>query len=257
MFDLWGQTVPTPLPSVELSVAEVTAREKSAWEKELLGVSLSKPLFSSKKLGTMLCGEIDLGMDGQAVVVVGEVAGAIPLLTRDHRPFVKVAFEDISGQVEVIVWPNVYEKTRDLWQEGNTLQLEGKVKLRDERVQLNCNRVQVYQAEKASVETVVVAETAPTTVEMTVEKRRLVISLAETGNEGGDVARFRQVIGVLKDFPGGDEVGLCVNSEGEVVNLKLTNITTDYCLVLHQRLAELVGEEGLRVEKVDTAHRKS
>ena len=62
---------------------------------------------------------------------------------------------------------------------------------------------------------------------------------------------------VLKDFPGGDEVDLCVNSDGEVVNLKLTNITTDYCLVLHQRLAELVGEEGLRVEKVDTVHRAS
>ena len=257
MFDLWGQTVPTPLPSVELSVAEVTAREKSAWEKELLGVSLSKPLFGSRKLGTVLCGEIDLGMDGQAVIVVGEVAGAIPLFTRDHRPFVKVAFEDISGQVEVIVWPNVYEKTRDLWQEGNTLQLEGKVKLRDERVQLNCNRVQVYQAEKTSAETAVVAETVPTTVGMTVEKRRLVISLVETRNEGGDVARFRQVIDVLKDFPGGDEVDLCVNSDGEVVNLKLTNITTDYCLVLHQRLAELVGEEGLRVEKVDTVHRAS
>jgi len=50
----------------------------------------------------------------------------------------------------------------------------------------------------------------------------------------------------LKDFPGEDEVSLRVNIEGRVFNLKLPN--TSYCPELYQRLVELVGEEGLRVE---------
>ncbi|MBM2825910.1 MAG: polymerase alpha subunit, partial [Dehalococcoidales bacterium] len=41
MFDLWGQTVPVPLPDLDLKTAEVTTQEKAEWEKELLGLSLS------------------------------------------------------------------------------------------------------------------------------------------------------------------------------------------------------------------------
>ncbi len=259
MFNLWGQTVPTPVSSLALDTAEVTAREKSVWEKELLGVSLSKPLFSAKNLGsgTTLCGEIDAEMDGQAVVVAGEVAGTIPLFTREHKPFIKATLEDISGQVEVTVWPKIYESTRDLWQEGNILQIEGKVRLRDERVQLSCDRVQPYRSEKVPAEPAVMVEpeliptaTQEKTVAVATARYRLVISLSQTGDEDGDVARLHRVIEILKDFSGEDEVNLCVNSAGEVVNLKLTNVTTDYCPELHQRLAALVGEEGVRVEGV-------
>jgi hypothetical protein len=56
------------------------------------------------------------------------------------------------------------------------------------------------------------------------------------------------LISTLKDFPGQDEVSLRITNEEKVVSLKLFNISIDYCPELHQRLVELVGEEGLRVE---------
>ena len=63
-----------------------------------------------------------------------------------------------------------------------------------------------------------------------------------------DIAYLHRVVDTLKDFPGQDEVNLCVVNGERVVNLKLSNIYTNYCPELHQRLIELVGEEGLRLE---------
>ena len=53
---------------------------------------------------------------------------------------------------------------------------------------------------------------------------------------------------ILRDSPGQDRVNLCVTNGVRTVNLRLTNSYINYCPELHQRLVELVGEEGLRVE---------
>ncbi len=258
MFDLWGQTVPTPVPSLTLDASAVTAREKAVWEKELLAVSLSKPMFISKEAGTTLCGEIDAEKDGQSVTVIGEVGSVVPLFTRDHKEFIKVTLQDISGEVEVTAWPRVYENTRDLWKEGEILHIEGKIRLRDDRVQLNCDHVQLYEPEKAPVE-IPVSQAEPAVATMvkpekpaavaaaaTAKKRRIVISLSQTDDEKSDTDRLYKMVNILKEFPGEDEVVLLANEDGEIRRLSLK--TTGYCDQLHQRLAKVMGENSVRLE---------
>jgi len=187
------------------------------------------------------------------------VASVRYLFTKDGRPFASAVLEDLDGRVEVMVWPKVYENTRDLWQEGNILLVEGKVRLRDDRVQLNCDRVRHYQPEAAEVEAVVTSQPdeAPVGAEEAVantapaEGRRLVISISQTSDEDSDIAYLDRLIDTLRDFPGQDEVSLQVTSEEKVINLRLSNICITYCPELHQRLVELVGEDGLRVESTD------
>ncbi|MFC2004243.1 DNA polymerase III subunit alpha [Chloroflexota bacterium] len=262
MFDLWGETVPLPMPSLDMEGASVSTKEKLAWEKELTGVYLSEhPLSSFTSILTRgnitLCGQIDADLVGQTVGAVGMVASVNNLFTRDRRPFVSAILEDLDGKVEVMVWPKVYDSTQELWQEGNILIVEGKVRLREDRVQLNCDTASLYQPEVAECEEIVTPEpdevpvaadektpvgTAPT------KSHRLVISINQTSDEDNDIAYLHKLINTLKDFPGQDKVSLYLNSEDRVVNLKLPNITINHCPELHQRLVELVGEEGLRLE---------
>jgi hypothetical protein len=54
----------------------------------------------------------------------------------------------------------------------------------------------------------------------------------------------------MKEFPGQDEVSLRIPSEGKIVKLKIANLYTDYTPQLHERIIELVGEEGLKVELI-------
>jgi DNA polymerase-3 subunit alpha len=247
MFDLWGKTMPTPMPTLELESAEIPMKEKLAGERELTGVYLSEHPFTAFAAkvaaeNTTLCGHIDAELAGQVVIVAGMVASVHQSFTKDRRPFASVVLEDLDGRVEVMVWPKVYASTRDLWQEGNILLVEGKVRLRDDRVQLSCETVRRYQPETGKGEEPAVAEEPP------VKSHRLVISINQTQDEASDVAYLHKLIEALRGFPGDDEVNLCVTNGERVFNLRLSNIYTNYCPELHQRLVELVGEGGLRVE---------
>ena len=263
MFDLWGEKMPVPMPGLDLPAADISVKERLAWEKELMGVYLSEHPFSAfaDKISaeTTLCGQIDAELAGQTVEAAGMVVSVRYLFTRDQRPFASAILEDLSGSIEVMVWPKVFVNTRDLWQEGNILLVGGRVRVRDDRVQLNCDNVRYYQPEAAPAEEAVTPQPGevPVVAEETitaaapVESRRLLISLAQTSDAESDIAYLNKLINILKDFPGQDEVSLQVTNEEKVFNLRLPNLTTNYCPELHQRLAELVGEDGLRLKTTD------
>ncbi|MBA7621919.1 DNA polymerase III subunit alpha [subsurface metagenome] len=260
MFDLWGETMPVPMPSLDLETADISIKEKLTWEKELMGAYLSEHPFSSVASevasgDTTLCGQIDAELVGQTVVVAGMVASVRHLFTRDRNPFVSTILEDLDGQIEVMVWPKVYTDTGDLWEEGNILLVEGKVRLRDDRVQLSCDKVRRYQPAVQAEEIVASPpEEAPVVAEETTasttpaERRRLVISLSQTSDEETDKTNLHKLIDALRDFPGQDAVKLSVTNGERVINLRLPSIYTNHCPELHQRLVELVGEDGLRLE---------
>jgi len=255
MFDLWGEEVSAPLPSLDLPAADITTKEKLDWERELMGVYLSEHPFSAfaNKVAVgnaTLCGHIDAELAGQTTTVAGMVASVRYSFTKDRRPFASVMLEDLDGRVEVMVWPNVYANTRDLWQEGNILLVEGKVRLRDDRVQLNCDYVRRYELETAPQEEPIVVE-EPEAHVAPAKSRRLVISISQTSDEESDTAYLHKLVDILRGFPGQDEVNLCVVNGEKIINLRLSNIYTNYCPELRQRLVELVGEEGLEVEAND------
>ncbi len=256
MFDLWGEATPVPLPSLDLEATDIPIREKLAWEKELMGVYLSEHPFSpfANKIDSgTLCGQIDAELVGQTVSVAGMVASIRHLFTKNGHPFASAVLEDMDGRVEVMVWSKVYENTRDLWQEGNILLVEGKVRLRDEQVQLNCDSVRHYQPEVAEAVVTSPPDEAPAGTKnmadtVPVDDSRLVISIRQTSDEARDTAYLQRLIDILGEFPGQDEVSLRVTSEEKIIYLKLSNICITYCPELHQRLVELVGEDGLKLE---------
>jgi len=256
MFDMWGETMPVPLPSLDLVPDDASTREKLGWEKELLGVYLSEHPFSSVagnvSAETILCGQIDAEMAGQRVVVAGMVASVRYLLTKDGQSFASAVLEDLEGQLEVMVWPRVYTETRDLWEEGNILLIEGKVRVRDDRAQLNCDNVSQYQPEaqpSLPVERVPEVTAVAEDKKPPAESNRLAINISQTEDKGSDIARLNQVIAILRDYPGDDEVKLAIVNGNKVTNLKLASIYTGYCPELHQRLSAVVGESGLKAEK--------
>ena len=258
MFDLWGEKVPVPMPGLELEPAIVPVREKLAWEKELMGVYLSEHPFSAlagkeTALNITLCGQIDTELVGQNVAVAGIVASVRNLFTRDGRPFVTAFLEDLEGSIEVMVWPKVYAETKDLWQEGNILLVEGKVRLDKDEVQINCDSVRDYQAEVGRVKEPVVSGPAVSPAiavepEAPMVSRRLIINLTQSQDKAGDVAHLEQVVSILEEFPGKDEVSLRVANGLKVTHLKLPHLTVGYSPELHEKLTRLVGDEGVSIE---------
>jgi DNA polymerase-3 subunit alpha len=260
MFDIFGESTPVPLPSLDLPPVDTTDREKAYWEKELMGVSFSEkpfsPVFGARYSNAVFCGNIDAELDKQAVVTAGRIVSARYSFTKKSESFAIVILEDVSGQVQVIAWPNVYSQTEEYWQEGNEIIVQGKVRARDDEVSVVCDNVAFYEpplegeaAMPASEPTV--KETPPekpSTAPPSTKKHRLIINIKQTADADSDIARLNKIVTALKVYPGRDEVRLNILNGGEAIPLRLPNIFTEYCPELEKQLVELVGEEGLRVE---------
>jgi DNA polymerase III subunit alpha len=278
MFNLFGQQTAVPMPGIELNEAEISSKEQLGWEKELMGVYLSEHPFAqiTRNLNTQnitLIGQITAELEGQNVSLVALVASVRELSTKDHRAFCSAMVEDLDSSIEVMVWPQTYEKTKELWKEGNVLRIEGKVKIKDERIQIPCDGVEIYNPDveykpvlssPAYSKSVANPKFAVSdskerpnnkkngTIQPSpvIKPRRLTIVLHESSDEQKDEELLNQIGEMLRESRGKDEVNLRIVNDEKITNLKLTNIYIDYSPDLQKRLSKLVPAEALMVEEL-------
>ncbi|HYM83107.1 MAG TPA: DNA polymerase III subunit alpha, partial [Candidatus Dormibacteraeota bacterium] len=133
---------PTALERPLPPATEVPVRERLRWEKELLGLYLSQhPMGEvADRVGdfvTAYSGELrDESLDGQRIVVGGIVTGLRTVITKAKQSMAVATLEDLQGTLEVVVFPRLYEQTRETWQEGQILLVAGRVDHRGEEVSL-------------------------------------------------------------------------------------------------------------------------
>jgi DNA polymerase III alpha subunit len=250
MFDMFGDTSQTPLPAIDFPPVEIGLKDKLIWEKELLGIYVSEhPMRrAAKELAphiTVLCGQVSAELAGQSVVVAGMVSQLQTRVTRENRPFVTAVLEDLEGGVEVTAWPEVYRSTAELWEEGRVLLVWGKVKVRDDRVGIICDRVRAFEpSAEAGEETASgsgrpgiageaakkIEEPPPRLAQPTgnIQRRKVLIKITQGANEEEDIALFNKVISILKSHPGKDEAILTIVSDEDVVNLEMPDLVVSY-----------------------------
>jgi DNA polymerase-3 subunit alpha len=243
MFDLWGDTVPTPLPNLNLDDLDTPLKDKLDWERELLGVYVSEHPLSSMapalaNAATALCGGIDAEMVGEKVIIAGMVTSIRQLYTRDRRPFVIATLEDLDGSIEVAAWSEVYSQTKEMWQEGKILLVEGMVKSRDDRATINCFRVRQYQTDSETLKETEPAAPPPV-------PRKIVINITQGDRTEDDVTRLKEVMNALARYPGQDTVLISVVTPDESVNMKMPN-TINYCPELAREIDGILGENSLK-----------
>ena len=229
MFDLFGQNVATPAPEVEIANAPAPAREMLAWEKELLGTYVTEHPFRQAasrvaEQTTAVITEVSPELAGRDVTIAGLVTGVRHLVTRDGRSFLAVMLEDLSGSAEVTVWPDQYERTRDLWQDGRIVVAIVRVRQRDDRLSLAVQEAWDMDAATAplaepacaaptaeppplpAVEANVVPATPPrppdTAAADTDAGPLLLLRITESDHPEDDRLRLQRVVGLVRRQPG-------------------------------------------------------
>ncbi len=149
LFGGMEQTDAPQMAGVLLSGLDISAEEKAALEKELLGVSLSyNPLMALAGAdvgdGINSIDQLDEDMQGLTYTLVGHVASVTERYTREQKKFLVVNFDLLGGQVEVLVWPDVLERTADMWATGRLLKATGKLRLRGDGFSLACEQVSAF-----------------------------------------------------------------------------------------------------------------
>ena len=140
-----------PLPNVE----EFPEALRLSFEKEVLGLYLSgHPLLSEEKLwrskitnittdfyyrepseedGVAAEGENEVTLqDGQEVVVGGLITEITVKSTKNNKLMAFITVEDLYGTVEVLVFPNRYEESKELLKEDQKVFVRGRVSAEEE-----------------------------------------------------------------------------------------------------------------------------
>lgn len=243
-----------PALSLELSGGpDIPHRKQLAWEKELLGLYVSEhPLErlapDLDKRTSAFCGQIDRSLHGQTVIIAGMVSRVRRITTRNDRLMAFAELEDLQGSVEVVIFPKVFEKTRDLWKPDSIIMTRGKVQFRDDEAKVICESAVDYhswtQNGGGEEEPPVEEQTLPSA------RRRLHVSIPRSGDPEQDVQLLGQVHSLLTSHRGEDVFNLYVQRRDRVVQLIFPNETTSYSVELDSAVAELLGEGCLRVEDV-------
>jgi DNA polymerase-3 subunit alpha len=244
MFDLGREASVT----VDLTGGrEVPRRTALSWEKELLGLYISEhPLehmaATLEKHTTAMCGQIDKSLGRQTVILAGMVSRIRRITTKSDQLMAFAELEDLQGSVEIVIFPDAYEKTRELWKPDNLLLVRGTVQVRDDVAKVICESAVDYHSwaqESAADEP---PETVPTV------QHRLHINIPHTGDQQQDVRLLSEIHSMLTSQPGDDVFSLYVRRRERLVQLIFPNETTTYCPALAKAVTDLLGEGCLRVE---------
>lgn len=120
-----------------------------AMEKEMVGVYITDHPLNEytdriKKLVTATSEELASAAeaetpggrikDGMTVTMAGMIAGKKNLVTKNNKMMAFVDLEDLYGEVEVVVFPNVYERCRGAIEEDKVVVVKGKLNFKEEEM---------------------------------------------------------------------------------------------------------------------------
>lgn len=122
-------------------VTELSSHELLAFEKELLGFYLTAhPLektieqLSERESVTPLA-QVTAERVGDRVQVVGLVLQVKKIITRkNNSEMAFIRLEDLSGSIEVVIFPKIYAKSISLWVRDAAVMVAGKVDQKDDRL---------------------------------------------------------------------------------------------------------------------------
>ncbi len=137
---LFGTTLDSlvqPKEQEEEIVSQFTERELLSFEKEVLGFYISNHPLSDleeeldKKTNAFIKGLSEL--DNESIVTIGVIINeAKKKITKKGRSMVFLSVEDLSGSGEVIVFPDLYEKTKELLEKDKIVIIKGRLDKQDE-----------------------------------------------------------------------------------------------------------------------------
>ena len=225
--------------ALKTDIDEISRKHLLAWEKELIGVYISKhPLTYLSDLlkdrGTQTTAEITEELDKQKVVVCGTIKEARRLTTKKGDTMCVVQLEDIFGSISVTVFPRLYKETTELWVEDKVVIVRGEVQVRRDEAGILCDSVEQLHAVEE---------------EMNRKKYHVWITVQLTGPDekavSDDMIRVYDIYNCIRDKPGRDlyDIWVC-NGEWEVL-LTPGNNTMHYSEEVHEKLKAVLLDKGM------------
>ncbi len=92
-------------------------------------------------------------MEGKSVTVGGAISESREIVTKNGQKMAFVKLEDLSGELEVILFPSVYQQTMGIWERDQVVIVRGKINTKDREGNLTSEvKVMADDAREVTVE---------------------------------------------------------------------------------------------------------
>ncbi|HLG65079.1 MAG TPA: DNA polymerase III subunit alpha [Ktedonosporobacter sp.] len=232
--------------TLKTDVEEIPRKQLLQWEKELIGVYISKhplaylsDLF--KEVVTHTTAQITEELDKQKVVLGGTIKEARRITTKKGDTMCVIQLEDMDGTIGVTIFPRTYEETMELWVEDQVVIIRGEVQVRRDEPGILCNSASRLQAVEEEMN----------------RKRYLVwLTLQLTGSDdvsvSNDIMTVQNVYRYIRERPGRDHYEILVANGEWKARLTPGDNTMHYSDELRGRLEAELGKgmvEAIVVEQ--------
>jgi DNA polymerase-3 subunit alpha len=132
---------PEAAPSFRLAAVPPTPKaDRLRWEKELIGLYISEHPLSDYSARLNLERVVPIRqlkpIAGSSAKIAGLVLSTKKIITKTGKPMLFSTIEDLTGKIEVVVFPSVLEATPNAWAPNTVVVLAGKLDNRDGNLKL-------------------------------------------------------------------------------------------------------------------------
>lgn len=220
--------------------------EKMAWEKELLGLYVSDhPL---KEYSSYLQDNFtDIkGFTKDRVNQIIKVGGIITkiqkIITRSGQAMVFATLEDLTGKIEILVFPRLLNDNQDIWAEGNIVCVKGKLSDKDGVFKLlaeEVRKVNLNDAGKYSEK-----HNGDITGEENISNKAIDITVPQKDSQ----ITLKKLSDFLRSAQQGEYIVYISVPSSDISYKKIkTSKNITYNEKVLQCLAEIVGKENIKV----------
>jgi DNA polymerase-3 subunit alpha len=135
IFGTSGMTNEVPPLALEPPRQKPDPRSHLMWERELLGLFISShPLDDFRnylEFKTQSIKSFNSSNDSSPITVGGIITAVRQIYTRNNDAMAFVKIESLDAELEIVVFPRVYEKYKEAWTVDNVVEVKGKINARD------------------------------------------------------------------------------------------------------------------------------
>jgi len=241
--DLFGLMAPEESAGESSSnlpdVPEADNKTILEWEKEFIGLYLSShPLTSIVGAGVPQgfseVVELATRAVNDRIRLVGMVTSVRRITTKTNKTMAIVEVEDLTGSIEMVAFPETFERISQVLAPDAILTFTGKLEERGERRQI------VLESASDSLPEFNIRPKHALTV---------VVQLSLTGDYWQDVSLMQRVDEVLRHNEGDAEVVLAISSGGTVTRLRSRSRRISWSPEVSEELEQVIGANSAWVDR--------
>jgi len=247
-----------PALRLDDAASSIPQREQLQWERELLGVYLSQhPLEAFKDIlgeQTVPLTELTAAHHNKTAQIGGMVTTFREITTKNGAKMAFVGLTDEHNDIEVVLFPNVYQQTLGIWDQDKVVIVKGKVSaqdkdgnvsneiklMADEAREVTHEQASAYQATGKGPKKLKVAKKVPMK-KAAPEPSRMYIRMADTK----DQELLLNLKRVIEANSGDTEVVLVVGADKQVIRLPAR---VDNAPASIDKVISIVGAENCKLQ---------